>query len=109
MADRIKIGGRAYPFAGNYNVVTAFLKAVGRDTLEGLTNIGELHPSEYCELIAAAVNEGLRLEKSDIRLTAEEIGGAPDSFSEVPAALSEIFRLFTPGRMTGGEEKKKDL
>lgn len=107
MADRVKIGGHDYPFAGNYNVVTSFLKAVGRDTLEGLTNIGELHPSEYCELIAAAVNEGLRLEKSDIRLTAEEIGGAPDSFAEVPAALSEIFRIFTPGRMSGGEKKKE--
>ncbi len=106
---KVRISGRDYPAEGNFNTVCAFLKAVGRDTMEGLINIADLRPSDYTELVAAAVNEGLRQDGSDARMSAADVGASPDAFREIPEAVAAIFGELSPGRLTAedGAAKKK--
>jgi hypothetical protein len=104
---KVKIAGRDYPAEGNFNTVCAFLKAVGRDTMEGLVNIADLRPSDYTELVAAAVNEGMRLDGSEARLSGQDVGASPDAFNEIPAAVAAIFGELSPGRQTADTAKKK--
>jgi hypothetical protein len=70
----ITIGGKEYRVEVNWNALSNFLKAVGRDTLEGLSNISSLHPSDLAPLMAAAINEGERLEGRESNLTGESLG-----------------------------------
>ena len=70
----INIGGKTYRVEVNWNALSAFLKAVGRDTLEGLSDIASLRPSDIAPLMAAAINEGERLEGKDSHLTGESLG-----------------------------------
>ena len=70
----INIGGRDYRVEVNWNALSAFLKAVGRDTLEGLSDISSMKPSDIAPLMAAAINEGERLEGRESRFTGESIG-----------------------------------
>lgn len=58
----------------NWNALSNFLKAVGRDTLEGLSDISNMKPSDIAPLMAAAINEGERLEGRESHLTGESIG-----------------------------------
>lgn len=70
----ITIGGKTYRVEVNWNALSNFLKAVGRDTLEGLSEISALRPSDIAPLMAAAINEGERLEGRDAQLTGEILG-----------------------------------
>ena len=74
MGNTIIIDGQAYEVVANWNALVAFLKDVGRDTMEGLTGAGQLSPSDIAPLMAACINEGLRKNGSDKRFTADEIG-----------------------------------
>ena len=70
----ISIGGKEYRVEANWNALSNFLKAVGRDTLEGLSDISNMKPSDIAPLMAAAINEGERLEGRESHLTGESIG-----------------------------------
>ena len=70
----INIGGKDYRVEVNWNALSNFLKAVGRDTLEGLSDISNMKPSDIAPLMAAAINEGERLEGRESRFTGESIG-----------------------------------
>ena len=70
----INIGGKDYRVEVNWNALSAFLKAVGRDTLEGLSDISDMKPSDIAPLMAAAINEGERLEGRESRFAGESIG-----------------------------------
>lgn len=70
----INIGGKEYRVEVNWNALSAFLKAVGRDTLEGLSDIASMKPSDIAPLMAAAINEGERLEGRESHLTGESLG-----------------------------------
>lgn len=70
----INIDGKEYRVEVNWNALSAFLKAVGRDTLEGLSDISSMRPSDIAPLMAAAINEGERLEGREAHLTGESLG-----------------------------------
>ena len=103
---RVKLNGTEYPAAANFNAVTAYLRLVGRDTIDGLMDISKLAPSDCTALVAACVNEGLRLEGSEERLSPDDVGASAASIVEVPEAVAEIFKELSPGA-SGTSEKKK--
>ena len=70
----ITIGGKSYRVEVNWNALSAFLVAVGRDTLEGLSDIASMRPSDISALMAAAINEGERLEGRESSLSALDLG-----------------------------------
>ena len=70
----ITIGGNEYRVEVNWNALSAFLVAVGRDTLEGLSDIAKMKPSDISALMAAAINEGERLEGRECHFSALELG-----------------------------------
>ena len=70
----ITINGQEYRVEVNWNALSNFLKAVGRDTLEGLSDIASMRPSDIAPLMAAAINEGERLEGRESHLTGESLG-----------------------------------
>jgi hypothetical protein len=88
----VKVNGRIYPAAANFNAVAAYLGYVGRDTIDGLVNIDRLSPSDCTALVAACVNEGLRQAGKDERITPDDVGASPESLVEVPAAVAAIFK-----------------
>lgn len=101
------MNGQLYPAVANFNAVAAYLRYVGRDTMDGLMDIAKLSPSDCPALVAACVNEGLRIDGKDERFTPEQIGAAPNSLEEVPVAIAEIFKELTPGA-SGQDSKKKE-
>lgn len=103
---RIRLNGTEYPAAANFNAVAAYLRLVGRDTIAALMDISKLSPSDCPALVAACVNEGLRLEGREERLSPDEVGASAASIIEVPEAVAEIFKELAPGA-SGTEEKKK--
>ena len=68
------LGGREVRVEINWNTLAAFLADVGRDTLEGLSTISVLKPSEIPALMAAAINEGERLEGRESHLSPLDVG-----------------------------------
>lgn len=104
----INIGGKDYRVEVNWNALSSFLKAVGRDTLEGLSDISNMKPSDIAPLMAAAINEGERLEGRESRFTGESIG-------EVirPSHVSKFMAIYidqSRAKLEAEEEpaKKKD-
>ena len=65
---------KEYRVEVNWNALSAFLKAVGRDTVEGLSDIASMRPSDIAPLMAAAINEGERLEGRESHFTGESLG-----------------------------------
>lgn len=105
MDDKVIIGGKEYPVKVNFNSVAAFLKAKGTDSLEAFADFGKIPLSDYPLLVACCVNEGAGSEV----ITAQEVGSTPDSFREVPDAVTVIFRAMIPGNSREEEgDKKKD-
>lgn len=70
----ITIAGTSYRVEVNWNALSNFLKAVDRDTLEGLSGLTSMRPSDIAPLMAAAINEGERLEGRESHLTGESLG-----------------------------------
>lgn len=91
---KVMIKGVEYPIAVTFAAVAAYLEAVGDDDYDGLAHLAKIPPSRYPHLIAACVNEGLRKEGRDERLTAEMVRDT-DIF-EVGAAVNAIYDAMTP-------------
>jgi hypothetical protein len=70
----ISIGGAQHRVEANWNAITSYLSERGKDTLEGLSDISKLPPSELAPLMAACINEGNRLDGNDARVTAQWLG-----------------------------------
>lgn len=106
MADSIIIEGQAYEVVANWNALVAFLKDVGRDTMEGLTGAGQLSPSDIAPLMAACINEGLRKKGEAKRFTADEIGDLCDI-----GTMGEFMNIYvgqvTPRNGAASTEAKK--
>lgn len=102
--DRIEINGNAYRVEVNWNAITAFLEASGRDDVQSLIGLSTLKPSDLAGLLAAAINEGERLEGRECALTAEEVG-AQAGFDTM-AQFIQIFAKQTNPK--GAEEGKKE-
>ena len=60
--DYIEIAGKRYRVESNWNALTAFLDAVGRNTLDELSKIDSIRPSELTAMMAACIAEGERLD-----------------------------------------------
>lgn len=60
--DYIEIAGKKYRVEVNWNALVTFLSAVGRDTLDELSRIDTIRPSELTTLMAACIIEGERLD-----------------------------------------------
>lgn len=87
--DFIEINGRRYRVEVNWNATTAYLQAVGRDTLEELAKIDTFRPSELTALMAACIAEGERLEGRQDAPSALDLGAAI-----TPAHVTEFLRIY---------------
>ena len=103
--DYIEIAGRRFRVESNWNALTAFLDAVGRDTLDELSRINTIRPSELTALMAACIEEGERLDGRDGAPSAKDLGAiiTPDDVREF---LSIYVRQSNP--KTDAEEPKKE-
>lgn len=102
--DRIEINGNAYRVEVNWNAITAFLEASGRDDVQSLIGLSSLKPSDLAGLLAAAINEGERLEGRECALKAEEVG-AMAGFDTM-AQFIQIFAKQTSPK--GADDGKKE-
>ena len=103
--DYIEIAGARYRVESNWNALTAFLEAVGRNTLDELSRIDTIRPSELTALMAACIEEGERLDGRDGAPSAKDLGAiiTPDDVREF---LTIYVRQSNP--KTGAEESKKE-
>ncbi len=99
------INGNEYPIAATFAAVASYLEMVGQDNPEGMAAFVKLPPSRYPYLIAACVNEALKKEGREERLTVEEISDC--DFMEVSTAVAVIFTEMSP-KNTPPQEPKKD-
>ena len=104
--DTIVIGGKEYRVEVNWNALVAFLQAVGRDTMEGLTTLNDLIPSDITALMAACITEGERLEGRKCTLSALDIGAVigPDDVS----AFRDIYIRQSAPKMEVDVPKKEE-
>lgn len=100
---RVIINGAEYPVSVTFKAITDYLELVGEDSSEGMANFSKLPPSRYPHFIAACVNDGLRKEGREERISVETV--ADCDFIEVSSAVTVIFSLMVPQT---SEEKKKD-
>ena len=103
--DYIEIAGRRLRVESNWNALTAFLDAVGRNTLDELSKIDSIRPSELTALMAACIEEGERLDGRGGAPTALDLGAVitPD---DVRRFLEIYVRQSNPQR--DREEPKKE-
>ena len=100
------LGGREVRVEINWNALSAFLADVGRDTLEGLSTISVMKPSEIPALMAAAINEGERLEGRESKMSALDVGALIK-----PADVTAFMNIYVEQSRAQMEEepaKKKD-
>ena len=69
--DYIEIDGKKVRVEANWNALTAFLAATGRNTMDGLSDLATMKPTDIAPLMAACANEGERLE--DVQLCVKEV------------------------------------
>lgn len=91
----ITIAGAKHRVEANWNAITSYLTARGKDNLQGLSDISSLSPSELPHLMAACVNEGERLEGDDCNLTAEWIG-ENCGMAELTEFITAFCKMVTP-------------
>lgn len=72
--DYIVIAGKRYRVENNWNALTSFLEAVGRNTIEELSKINSFKPTELTALMAAGIAEGQRLDGSKDIPSALDLG-----------------------------------
>ena len=103
--DYIEIAGKRYRVESNWNALTAFLDAVGRNTLDELSKIDSIRPSELTALMAACIAEGERLDGRGNATTALDLGAVitPD---DVRNFLEIYVRQSNP--QLNQEEPKKE-
>ncbi|MBR4756854.1 MAG: hypothetical protein IK076_07925 [Bacteroidales bacterium] len=100
---KVTIKGIDYPVSVTFGAIASYLESVGEDSSEGMANFSKLPPSRYPHFIAACVNDGLRKEGREERISVETV--ADCDFIEVSSAVTVIFSLMVPQT---SEEKKKD-
>lgn len=100
----LTVAGTKVRCEANWKAITDFLKGVGRDTLQGITDLAALPPSDMAPLMAACLNEGERLDGREASFTAtwlEENCG----LAEVSDFIKEFLYQTTP-KLPKSEEKK---
>ena len=100
----ITVAGTQVRVEANWKAITDFLRSVGRDTLQGISDLAALPPSDMAPLMAACLNEGERLDGREATFTGawiEENCG----LAEVSAFITEFLYQITP-KLPKAEEKK---
>ena len=105
--DYLSIAGRSVRVEVNWNAVVSFLESEGRNDLQSLADIKSIKPSDFAGMLAAAANEGERLEGREANYTASDIGSAPDSMGLIAAFLDIFIRQTTPQTEPQKEEGKE--
>ncbi|MBQ1791902.1 MAG: hypothetical protein II008_17120 [Oscillospiraceae bacterium] len=103
--DRIELNGTSYRVEVNWNAIVAFLEASGRDDVRALVDLTSLKPSDLAGLLAAAVNEGERLDGHDVHLSGEDVGAMAGL--DTMAKFIEIFGRQTKPKGQGDPGKKE--
>jgi len=103
----ITIGGKEYRVEVNWNALVNFLAAVGRDSIEGLSEVTSMKATDITHLMAAAINEGERLEGHDIHLTALDLGAIIRPFHV--NKFMEIYIQQNATALEAEKEEKKSL
>lgn len=88
----------------NWKAITSFLTSVGRNTLQGITDLANISPTDMAPLMAACLNEGERLDGREAQFTGEWIE-ENCGFAEVSAFMVEFLHQTTP-KLPQSEEKK---
>ncbi len=103
--DYIEIAGQRYRVESNWNALTDFLETVGRNTLDELSKIDTIRPTELTALMAACIAEGERLDGRDKVPSAKDLGAiiTPD---DVRNFLDIYVRQSNP--QLNQEEPKKE-
>ena len=104
--DYIEIAGKRYRVESNWNALTAFLDSVGRNTLEELSQLDKLRPTEVTAMMAACIAEGQRLDGCKDVPTAKDLGAVikPDDVRE----FLEIYSRQSNPQLSEEEPKKEE-
>lgn len=104
--DYIIIGGKKYRVEVNWNALAAFLREVGRDTIEDLATFNNIRPSEITGLMVACIAEGERLDGRECKLTALDLGAVinPD---DVAAFMDIYIRQSSPKQEVDAPKKEE--
>lgn len=100
----LTVAGNQVRCEANWKAITSFLRAAGRDTLQAITDLSQLPPSDMAPLMAACLNEGERLDGREASFTGqwlEENCG----LAEVCAFITEFAYQTTP-KLPKNEAKK---
>ena len=100
------LGGKTVRVEVNWNALASFLQFIGEDSYDGLANVGAMRPSQAPALMAAASNEGERLEGRESNLKAVDVGALIKP-SDVTAFLN-IYVEHSRVQMEVDEPKKED-
>lgn len=108
--DTIVLGGIEYRVEANWNALSAFLKEVGRDTIDGLISFKNLRPSEIPILMVACITEGERLEGREFNMTALDLGAIikiedANAFLDIYVRQSEPQREVVASKKAEREER----
>lgn len=90
--DKIMFNGRELPFEANWRAITGYLKSVGQDSLEAVSDVIALPPSVIGGLMAACINEGLRKAGSEERFTADMLDDLRPA--EAVKVVNEFVRVY---------------
>lgn len=105
--DTLTINGTAYRVECNFNAITAFMDAKGETDL-GFLSSGKMSVCDWFDFMAAAINEGERLEGRKHDYTREEFGTG--TLAECANLLNEFIALFSkqnaPAKSEEGEKKE---
>ena len=104
--DTIVIAGKTYRVEVNWNALSAFLAAVGRDSIEELASFNTIRPSEIAALIWAGIREGERLEGREFNISVLDIGAVIGP-ADV-AAFMEIYVRQSSPQMEVENPKKEE-
>ena len=90
--DTITIRGKEYPVEANWRAVIGFLKSVGKDNLQSVSDVISLSPSAVGGLMAACINEGERIAGRDERVTPELLDDLRPT--EAIGIVNEFIRIY---------------
>lgn len=101
----ITVADAQHRVEANWKAITTFLTSVGRDSIQGITDLALLPPSDMAPLMAACLNEGERLDGREAHFTGEWIE-ENCGLAEVSAFITEFLYQTTP-KLPADEPKKE--
>lgn len=91
----LTVSGSQVRVEANWKAITSFLTSEGRNSLQGITDLANLPPTDMAPLMAACLNEGERLDGREARFSGEWIE-ENCNLAEVSAFVVEFLHQTTP-------------